>query len=461
MAEEAAVDLTISEDRMAVLISCDFPTDEGYEALVHALEARLHKLGLPPFPDRGALEQALREIAARGPKAENAVLLEGVKPVEGEDGYAAWTEDFFNTAFCIDPDTGNIDYRRRVAQTSVKEGQMLAKLVPPKPGKPGVNVFGEEVAPRKLQEVQIRPGKHVELREEEQALYAAISGRIRLDGNKLSVDDVLTVPESVGLRSGDITHFGAVVVRKDVEAGATLEAEGDVEVYGVVDGAKIKAGGNLIVHSGIIGHPGTFIEVGGSVHARFITECTLEAGGDVSAERQIINSVIKSRGEVSCPGGPIVGGEVTALRGVVAGETGSSGCVRTVVRAGLDFRLQDQLAALDQARKETMHKQEVVEKALAPYLLKIRKGQIPTAQRQRVIELAQADKALRAEAGEISQQMEALREESKELARFNVEVKRQIHPETVVVLDIERMHFTDQLLGPMTVKLRKNRIVLQ
>ncbi|MCH7865430.1 MAG: DUF342 domain-containing protein, partial [Proteobacteria bacterium] len=213
-----------------------------------------------------------------------------------------------------------IRFRSRLGDgASVEEGQHLATVSPPISGKEGKDVFGNRVKVRRAQKARIRTGKNVR-KEGEWDYYADCAGRIRWEGHALHVDNVYTIPGDVDLKTGDVTHPGAVIVQKDVGEGAEIVADGDVEVYGIVEKATIKCGGSLTVRGGIVGGENCTIKVGGSLQALYIMDAHVEAVGDVEVEKEILQSVLTTDGNVLIPRGRIVGGRIAARSEVLVGQ---------------------------------------------------------------------------------------------------------------------------------------------
>ena len=73
------------------------------------------------------------------------------------------------------------------------------------------------------------------------------------DGDKIFVSDVYDVPDDVDNSTGDIEFNGSVVVHGNVRTGFCIKCGGNIEVYGVVEGADLDAGGDIILHRGVQG----------------------------------------------------------------------------------------------------------------------------------------------------------------------------------------------------------------
>ncbi len=329
--------LRVAADRMGVLLDCPMP-GEDMASLAARIVQELSSLGIASPPTPSELEQLLRHAAESNPRLVNVVIAEGEEPVPGKDGAIEWTEDFFSSSFAVDENTGAIDYWRRTAQVTVREGQLLARAMNPVAGRDGRDVLGNRIRVPKPKRPRIFGGPNVQVEEKDgtRNFYAAAQGRIRWASDVISVDEIYTVQGSVGLETGYIIYPGVVVVKKDVLRGSRIEAGGEVEVMGTVEAADILAGGGITVHGGMTGGEGRTIKAAGSIHAKFILNAEVEAGEDIVVEREIVNSTVKAGGMVSIPRGRVVGGEISALGGIVVGQAGSEGLVPTHLVAGMD-----------------------------------------------------------------------------------------------------------------------------
>ena len=295
----------ISDDRLTVLVDCDVPEDDR-DLLVKRIQRELVSLGVASIPGASDLDAWLKQKATEskdGRYVEGAILLHGQPPVHPIDGQIVWASSFFEHGFLVDEESGAIDYRQHAAQRSVASGQLLAHVVPPSEGQDGADVFGRKIRVAKAKAARLLGAENVQKVDATEtsptSYYAKCDGRIRLTKNGLAVDPVYRVNGNVGLETGNIKHPGALEVMKDVDANSEIAASGDVEVYGYIEAADIETKGNLSARSGIAGADGKKIRVGGSVHAKFILEADIEAEGDVVVEREIVGSIIKTRGTVT------------------------------------------------------------------------------------------------------------------------------------------------------------------
>lgn len=448
--------LRVVNDGMAVVLDCAASHDE-IDSLVDVVMDHLNKMKVKDPPDRERLREMLLDAIQENPSIKDLVVAKGKPAVAPEDGWIEWAGDFFNTGFVVDETTGAMDFRRPAAQLTVEEDQLLARLIPPKLGHDGINIFGETVSTDAPRIPQVRVGNNVHVDKEDRAYYAKTGGRIRWVNETLSVDPVYFISENVGLKTGHVFHTGTVVVKKDVLEGAIIEATGDVEVMGVVEAAEIHTGGNLIVRGGITRMEDLNFTVQGNVHAKFILDSKFRVNGDIVVEREIVNSHIKTRGVITIPTGRIVGGEVTALQGINAGQAGSRASVPTVLLSGEDYALPGKLFKL--RRKILLAEKELSKKQTDMKGLLANRHSLPP-ERQEVLErivmeIADLEESIR----NMQWEIEEVQAESRKLAKQKIAVKKKLFPDTILCMGSERLIIKEEHTGPIHAELVERKIV--
>ncbi len=460
MDEQAKSDLCVrlGDENLYVEVDC-VPGGEETEVLLKRLQGNLATLGLKDAIADADLAQWFSAHLSAGGELKGAVLLRGTPAVPPVDGRIEWAGSFFDTGFVVDPASGVIDYRQHAAQRTVTEGQCLARVTPPVEGVDGRDVFGHVVRAGKARAAKIRAGQNVCLDEGEGTFRATKDGRIRWDSEVLSVDEVFCIEGSVGLKTGNVEHLGAVEIRGDVEAGTRVSASGDIVVHQVVEAADVACGGSLSVQGGITGSEGTEIRVAGSLHARFIQEARIEAGDDIVAEREIVRSSLKTRGAVVMPGGRVIGGEVTALGGIQVAHAGSVASVPTLLVAGEDFRLGGELRDLEAQVVALEEQASKIRPVLESALPRLKSLPVSKQETVRVLEHQVAEIA--GEVLRIREEMEDRRSRSEERAKYTIEVREMIYPETMFVIRGERLHVRQEVAGPVRAVYYKGRVELR
>jgi len=446
--EEATdgIRLRITKDRMQVILECD-ASGRDLNDLAKAVLTRLARFKLARPLAEEKLVEMLRDAIARSPVLDGTCVVSGTFPRQPTDGRIDWSADFFNPGFELDEDTGRINFRRRLGNRNVAEGQLLATLVEPLKGTNGIDLLGNVVRVRQPRRSRIRVGENVEADSAGLNFFATVTGRIRWCRDVLSVDEVYEINGDLGLETGDVSHHGAVLVHGDILQGSRLEAIGDVEVLGTIEGAHVQTGGALHVGGGITGNDHTRIVVAGDIRARFILDAHIQAGGDVTVENEVIHSSISTRGALYVPTGRLVGGEINALGGVDAAQIGSPASVPTNVIAGEDHSLEGQIAILKNRLRLAMENVAKVNSTLAPLRGKI--ASLPEKSKEALRTLLGNLPAMEAAVEELKEEIAEATAQSHAQTRDIILVRTRLYPEARLRIHGEMLHVREEVHGPV------------
>ncbi|MBL7646511.1 MAG: DUF342 domain-containing protein [Candidatus Hydrogenedentes bacterium] len=449
--------LMMSKDRMQVTLDCD-TQGRNLDELAAAVLARLSRFHLSKPPSIEKLQASIHEAASRTPQFVGVEILSGTLPRPPVDGRIEWSADFFNPGFELDEATGRINFRRRIGNRNVAEGQLLATVVEPVSGTNGVDLQGSVVRVRKPRRCKIRAGENVEADAAGLNYFATVAGRIRWHKEVLSVDLTFEIQGDVGLETGDISHEGAVLVHGDILPGSRLEAVGDIEVMGTIDGAQVQTGGALHVHGGITGNEHTRIVAACGVQARFILDAHILAGGDVTVESEVVHSTVSTRGAFYVPRGRIVGGEINALGGVDVGQIGSPASVPTMVIAGEDHSIEGQIAILRNKLRLATENVDRVHNTLAALRGKI--ANLPEKSKTALRTLLGNLPAMEAAVVDLKEAITDAYAESHALARPVILVRLRLYPESRLRIQQETLHVREEVPGPVRPILVERRLRL-
>lgn len=445
--------LRFNDDKTALLLDCS-QVRGNLDDLLPTLHESIEDLGIEDPIGHAAAEYAFRAAAEQGP-LEATPILEGRHPTTTRDEQVVWAREFFAPGYYLDPETGLVDYRRRAADSSVQADELLGKVTPGELGHSGRDLFGDVVPARPVERVKLRAAKGVRFDEGERAYYAEVSGQVKLIGNELSVDSVVTVPGSVGLKTGNIRHPGALLVEENIEAGSEVVAAGNIEVKGYIEDATVSAGGRIIVHGGIMGER-TLVKSRGEIHAKYVLNARVEAEEDVHVEREVNNAAIYTRGRLVMPNGRLVGGMCVALGGVATREAGTESGHLTRINAGEDFTLTRKVAI----RQERFNH-------LRGLLAEIHKKVDPLSQHvERLSEQMQQNlSTLLSKMAHVEEKMHALdeeikrlRSESKARARDEVVILKCLHGDTLFRVAGLVLRNEQKVSGPVKIAVAEGEL---
>jgi len=282
-----------------------------------------------------------------------ALLARGTYPVDGADACCRGAGDPPLPRSRILED-GTVDFSGRNGARMVWPGQVLFRVIPPTPGKPGVDVAGEVVparSGREFDELPLVAGENVRVlchKDRAAALISKIKGHLHLEGAAAAVKRVRQLPEAAGAVAAE----GDLRISGNVLAGAAVKAGGNIIIGGCVEpGATLEARGDILIAKGVSGEH-TRITCQGSLETKFIQDGSVRAGGHVLVGSYILHARVRAGGplKVCAGGGPrggsIAGGEVCAALGIEARFAGSPGGETTLLRVGPDPQLLGRLDKL-------------------------------------------------------------------------------------------------------------------
>lgn len=136
---------------------------------------------------------------------------------------------------------------------SVEPGEVIAEWYPPVEGEPGMDVFGEPIAPRLARWDRFLVGSGARLVEDGRVAIAENAGRPCLEMGLICVKPELIIYSDVEVATGNVEFTGDVIINGDVKESSMVDVGGRVDVRGGVYHAQIKAGNHLTIDRNLIG----------------------------------------------------------------------------------------------------------------------------------------------------------------------------------------------------------------
>ena len=312
------------------------PSDKGARLSTSELKNLIEQNGVK----YGIIEKNI-EIALKARLYCMDILVAKAKlPVNGSDAEIVYS---FNAEKTLKPtmsEDGSVDFHKLDMIESVKEGQLLATLIPIDYGEPGKDVYGNMIRPKKVRNKRLRHGKNIHLSDDKLQMYSDVSGNVTLVNDMVFVTDTYTIEGDVGPSTGDIDYDGAVEVKGNVITGYTVKATGDITVNGAVEGAMLISEGKIVLKRGMHGMGKGEMEAKGDVISNFIESATVKSGGAIYTDA-IMHSNISANGDVIVNGkrGLIAGGSVKTTTKIETKVAGSTMGTQTELEVGFDTTL--------------------------------------------------------------------------------------------------------------------------
>lgn len=362
-------------------------------------------------------------------------VAKGKAPRHGTD---AKIEYFFNTDVHARPEMkedGSVDFFNLNVINHCKQGDVLAKITPEDVGEPGTTIKGERVKPRDVKKAAFKFGKNILISEDKLTLTSGVNGHVTLVEDTVFVSDVYEV-ENVDTATGNIDFTGSVQVNGNVATNFRIKAEGNVVVKGVVEGAYIEAGGNIIIARGMNGMSRGILKAGGNIVAKFLENATAEAEGYVHAE-SILHSQVSAGTEIIVSGkkGFVTGGHVQADQKVEAKTFGAAMGASTIVEVGVNPKIKARYQQLQKEISEIVRILKEKQPVIANFMEKRTKGvKFNESQLKYIKETAQVIEAKKAELETANAELRELQKYFDPQKKAVIVVTGEVYPGTTLVI---------------------------
>lgn len=280
----------------------------------------------------------------------------GKESKEGKDGYIKY--NFDTNKRTLKPvllEDGTVDYFNLNLYQQAKSGDVLAEKVDPVAGENGYDVTGNPIQ-AKIGKIagNLPNGKNVQVSPDGIYTIATCDGQIEYRGGKININEVLTLKE-VNNSTGNIEYNGSVVVEGNVFSGFSVIAKGNIEIFGICEGAHIESQADIFLHAGVMGHEKAEIIAEGDITAKFIDSATVSAGGSI-ATNSVMHSDVDCVKNLVCSGknGLLVGGRICVGEKIEASIIGAPMATVTILEVGSTPSRLASFRALEESLTDTI-----------------------------------------------------------------------------------------------------------
>lgn len=355
------VNINISEDRMYATGTFYPQSNKGNTLTKLDIIDKLKNEGVK----YGILEENIDNYINNRVYAQEIILAKGIEPVQGRDAFIDYKFKIGSSKPKLNED-GSVDFHNLDIISHVNKGDILAVLTPADKGKEGIDVTGNIIKPKKVKTVTLKHGNNIHLSEDKTIMYTDVSGHAIYAERKVFVSDVYDVPADVNTSTGNIRYDGNIHVKGNIRTGYVVEAKGDIIVDGVVEGAILKAGGQIIIKRGIQGINKGILEAKGNIISKFIENATVKSGGTITTEA-VMHSNISAKDEIYVNGskGFISGGEARAGKKISVKTAGSTMGTQTTLEVGVDPAIVEEFHVLSEKVSRLIEDKEKLDKIVS------------------------------------------------------------------------------------------------
>lgn len=393
----------------------------------------------------GVDEGKLKDLLLNEYYNDKTCIARGELPINGKDGYIKYNFDLEKKFKPKILEDGTVDYRELDIINNVAKGDVLAELVPPKEGKPGLKVTGDTISYRKGKYPKFKYGKNVKLLDNKLALVAEKDGLVTLTNGKIKVLDVYEV-KNVDNNVGNIYFDGTVIVKGNVLNGFQIKANGDVNVKGVIEGSYIENTGDIVIKKGIQGYNKLVIRTKGNITTRFIENAIINSQKNIVAEA-IMHSEISCRGSINVIGkrGLIVGGVCKAKKEIKAKTIGSTMATLTILEVGIDPQIKSRNEELIDRIDELEKNMNKIIKSLN-LLGRLKKaGKLDEDKKNVYAKLVKTRDNMMIKLKDLKMEQETIKESIENVSKGRIKVSDTIHPGVKIIIGNRSMSIRDEM----------------
>ena len=362
--------MKISMDEMQVVMRFYAPSEGGKELTTEGIMADLRARNIR----YGIKSSRLMEHFTQKTYCTDIVVAEGKQPRNGKDAEIIYLFDTDRKAKPTLNEDGTVDFHSLNSICHCKVGDVLARLIPADPGEDGMNIYGNVLKPRVVKNSRLKFGRNIELSEDKTEIRSMVNGHVTLTDDRVFVSDVLEL-ENVDISTGDIVFSGSIHISGNVASNYTVKAEGDIQINGVVEGARVESGGNITIARGMNGMSKGVLIAKQNIVSKFLENAEVCAGGYVSTE-SILHCKVQAGTEVEVTGkkGFITGGSVIASNCIKVKTLGSPLGASTVVEVGVNPEMKREQLALQKQLVEIRKQLNTIEPVLMAAFQKKKQG---------------------------------------------------------------------------------------
>lgn len=401
--------------------------DPGCEITVDMIESMLDSVGIVYGVDKNNLRDIAERISAGMVEdlSEVFVVASGKQANNGQDGWIEFRVNPSPEQIRLDPDElDRIDYKNTNLIENVRAETDLGTVHQPTEAENGIDIFGNTINASEGNPVKVRLGMNVVM--DGDKLFSTASGRFVREGDELSVNPIYHVRGDVDLTIGNINFIGLVQIQKDVFDDFTVVGREGIEIGGIVGAAKLESDKNIIVSGGVNGKGKGYITATGKIESKYFNDVIVVCRSDITISKQIMNSVVKTKGKINIQNGTLLGGEISAQMGIDAGVVGSELGTPTTIIAGQDFELMDRLKAYVARLEEIGKEINRIDRIIGPVL----------ANKNKLLALpTEKKKALKG----LLHQMKQMREEKQQILKDRDELQSKIDKSSVKEIYVRKM----------------------
>ena len=443
--DDPYLSIIVSSDQLEAFLVL-YPHEEEYHS-AGDIKTELERAGVVFGIEHRRIAELLDQVNNDRKAALGEVIAKGQPAIAGKDAEILYEFSLEQPELVIIEDEfGRVDYKDVYQIDSVQEGDLVATLVPSEPPEDGTSVLGTPIVGKTGMETRVMNGKNCFFDEGDLRFYAEITGQPLLKNNKIVIVPIFTVAGDVDLSVGNVNFLGSIVVNGNINAGFSITASEDIRVLGNVEGAFLKAGGEIAIKKGFIGGDKGQISAARRITVKHCANGTMKCDGDILVEQYVLNSDVSCKGKLKSMTGKgcIIGGLNRAVKGIECLNLGSELGVHTNAIAGDNYLVADMLKKINRYLKLFHERMNKIRKGIDIFTQRLsHKSDL----KSKIQELQKILKLLIQREQVLKSQKEKLLKRLNMKCNAKIKVKNTVFPNVKVQVGNSVLKINDALIG--------------
>lgn len=424
--------LDIGKDYMVATVRFIPPSEGGKRMTLNGFLAEMERKKITYGIRRDVLQE---HFNSKGMFCTDILVARGDKADPGEDARIEYSFNIKQHKRPAHRDDGRVDYFNLTTINQCRQGDVLAKIIPERPGQPGHDVYGSLIKAREVKKETLKYGKNVSISEDKLTLTADVDGHVTLSDGKVVVSSVYAVKD-VDMSTGNIVYDGSIEISGSVAANLEVKAGGNVVINGGVESARVIAGGNIVIAKGMNGMGKGYLRAGGDIIVKFLENTRVVTGGYLETEA-ILHCMVTAGTDVKVDGrrGIILGGHIQAANSITAKTVGGNMSTATVLEVGVDPLIKSQYDRAVKTLEEGKKTMDAAQVVYDNFKEKQKKGiQYNEGQLRYIRSVVALIQEKSAEQEQLGTRVEELRAMMENRQQGEVIINEQAYPNTTIII---------------------------
>ena len=391
------------------------------------------------YLDRAAEELRRTVITGTPPQHGVDAKLEIIPPAAGDTANTPSTQDAAANA--------TTDPYARTQVNWVAAGTVVARIIPAKHGRDGVNVLGEAIPANPARAINPRLDDFLQLNANGD-IIALRTGKLIHKNNSLRLDNTITITGNVDFSTSNVVFPGNVIIERGVRDCFKVEAKGDITVRDLVDAATLIADGSITLEQGIAAREKGTVTAGRDLAAKYMTNVRATAARDARIIKELNNCELHVGRRLTAPTCCVVRGHITTAMECELGELGCEGGGTTIVTIGESGSLTAIIARLATTQNQLDRRLDHDKKKLDEL------HSVKSLAASHAEQLTQLQFNFNRSSGSMKNLVKAVTRVSQLIAlhtHHQLTVQNKIHPGAQVRMGKWTCEFTKPLVGPVRI----------